>query len=439
MRVLPAPTKKPADLRGGRGPWLGLALGLTMLATASARADVPVPSLSDEQAELLLHLTERWVMIDMPRVRLFAAEPERVHPVALHHLEHFLEATLDSLRAPEKVRAHLRLDPIRYFLCAHPQEVQLLGGTRSEGISLLERRSIVSRWLPHDHEVVHVLAHEVVAPGPALVPPLLQEGLASAWGGQRGLAPQVVVHRGELQLRTSDLDLTRLWEYDEFHTFSRDLSASYAVSARFVQYLLDAYGVDPFLRLYRLLAGEAEEVRQRPAQANILQLEQVYGTSWPALLEDFQGWRRVHPTRFATKTNAPYRAADLRAQHDGRFLSVWDEADGSMVFRLEGVESAPEGLVTWGAPLPETYRTRLYTGRRQGRLPRYGLRIMPAGLELYDYGMDQIVAELHEQTGIDEIGTGLSRQITVRLLPGALSGVERPYDVELVASPRVEY
>jgi hypothetical protein len=169
----------------------------------------------------------------------------------------------------------------------------------------------------------------------------------------------------------------------------------------------------------------------------IMQVEQVLGRSWSDLLAEFETFRSRNPTALMERAAVPSRDPDHFAVDDGRVASVWNESDGSLVVRLDGRNRLPEGLVLWGPELPTTFRSRLLPGPGSGSGGRrYGLKISPTRVDLYDFVLDRLVAHLESRL-VKPPETELAhlQRITVRVLPQALEEVERPGSVYLRASP----
>jgi hypothetical protein len=363
-------------------------------------------------------------LVETRTARLWIADRERVHPAAVDSLDAFVDRAARLLGFSRAQRARLAQEKFDYLLCADPNEVAALSGRESEGVTLLEQGAIVTRWLPHDHEVVHLLVYRRLAPLPPVAEPFLQEGLASALGGRHDEDAAALQAEGERLLACGEVSLETLWGFPRFHALAGPAARSYPVAARFVAFLLDEGGPQRLLRLYRLLASGFEDVVLRPAGVVLQQIEGEYGRSWDALQADFAAWRAAHTPLRLSAAVAPRRSPDLVARDRGRSVALWRDADGSVIVRLAGGSGTPDGVILWGDVLPRGYRCGLLPAGVDPVGRRYALRVEPEGAELCDFALDRVLARHDAAHGpCGDPAEGMfdprARTVTVRI-PAAL-------------------
>lgn len=280
----------------------------------------------------------------------------RVHheigqPIAADRLR-ALEASVQRLGARLGLAsddlADLRRHPIEYLYVGDASQLRRFGVEDVDGMALVGERRILAARLPHEHELVHVLAYLAIAPAPVSNQPWLQEGLASYLGGHLGEAPAAVLATGDQVLDSNPGLLPGLMTVEGFRESSLPSSSCYAASARFVEFLdLDRGGRGPLLELLRLLAGQEEEVPRRPASIVETQLEGVYSVPFSQLLEDFHEWRRDHPPSGIVPARAPSRPPDLLLADGDHELRWWIDEAG-WILAATPLRDRVDLAVTWG-------------------------------------------------------------------------------------------
>jgi hypothetical protein len=344
---------------------------------------------------------ERWHRLSLGRVELHYAPGLPLDPEALEDLRRFVESAADSLGLDRPARESLLQRPIRYFWTDAPELIRALGGGDAEGMALPEERIAVSLRLPHEHELVHVLAHVAVRPGPDAVVPLLREGLASALGGSADRVPRVILAEGDQLLQARRLDLRELSAPASFEGAALDERSKYAASARFVQFLWSAGGIGRLKDLYRLLSGAPVEIAQRTRESVVAQIEGVYSVPWSELERRFEWWRAQNPAGGIRLAQAPAEAADLWLIDGGQEAQLWTQADGSILLRGFARERSHDQTLWWGESVPALYRRGGlehpgYGAARQ----RFGLQIRAGRIELRDHRRDRLIAVLAEPAAL---------------------------------------
>lgn len=131
--------------------------------------------------------------------------------------------------------------PASYYRYSSAQEVAASTGHYADGVTFAGQ--VHSTSASHDHEIVHLVADQMGAPGR-----FFQEGLAVALAdtprGLRGTAKKAI---------SSGQPLTRWVAGFE----SQDPTAAYAVAGSFVRHLIDTYGMEKVRTLFRASRSEA--------------------------------------------------------------------------------------------------------------------------------------------------------------------------------------
>jgi hypothetical protein len=293
-----------------------------------------------------------WLRARTVSVRVYFEAGYPVEAQRLRELEAAVQRIAVDLELTPGQVASLRVRPIEFLYIRDPASLSWFGGQDVDGLALVADRRIVASRLPHEHELVHVLAYIAIAPAPEHNQPWLQEGLASYLGGQLGEAPLAVLATGDRVLDEHRGLIRRLLTATGFRESVLPAASCYSASARFVQYLDEVRGGrGPLMELLRLLAGVEEEVVARPASIIETQLEGVYSTAFGQLLEDFEIWRAENPVAGIALAVPPPRGADLVISDDDHIVHWWIDGSGWTIMatpRADAVELA----LGWGGPAP---------------------------------------------------------------------------------------
>jgi hypothetical protein len=326
-------------------PLLCVAVGCLVPSTGQAHDG----ALDDEGA--LDRLRSNWMRLRTPSVRLYVEPGQRPGAGRLQDLEAAVQRMARRLDLDRRARASLMRRPIEYVLTGDTGLISELSGIDAEGVAFADERLILATTLPHEHEIVHVLMPLALGTRRTGNNSFLQEGLASALGGHGGEAPSAVAVTADRVFARQRVDLRRMFTENGFHESPLTAHERYAVAARFVDYLWRERG--GWARLRRVLgylAGDSEEIRRRPPDATVVQLEGVYDTHWPQLEEDFLGWVRSNPATSSMREEAPARTADATARDHRHHLAFWDDGD-TWVLEIRALWGTLSTEVAWGEAL----------------------------------------------------------------------------------------
>lgn len=367
--------------------------------------------------------TARWPRRDGRWVQLVSGDPAGATRAQVDSLEAALWRLAAKLGDARALLAPLRQRPLRYYHAQGQQQMELLVAGDHEGLALPGLRVVISRRLPHEHELVHLLSHLAIEPAPPGQEPLLQEGLASWMAGAAGHSPAALAVAADRALHDDPALLRGLLGGGAFTGSPRPEHERYAVAARFVEYLVERFGVDAFLRAYRLTAGLRLEIAQRPASHALAQLEGELGVDRDELLQAFDTWRAEHPVRPLRPFAPPPRQPDLALQDEALVARLWGGAEWSVeLVASAGTPSGRLELMAGGRPL------RLVAG--------------PGQLALYDGASGQFLLQLSGEEELapwrGQAGTG-ERWLRFSLPAARLGLGERPEAGALAADPRFRY
>ena len=379
----------------------------------------------DDEA-VLERLRTTWMRLRTPSVRLYVEPGERPAASRLQDLEAAVQRMAGRLDLDGRARASLMRRPIEYVLTGDTALISDLSGIDAEGVAFADERLILATTLPHEHEIVHVLMPLALETRRTGNNSFLQEGLASALGGHAGEAPSAVAVTADEVLARQRVDLRRMFTESGFHGSPLTAHERYAVAARFVDYLWRERGGWPRLRrVLAYLAGESEEIRRRPPEATVVQLEGVYDTHWPQLEQHFLAWVRRNPASSSMREEPPARSADATARDHRHRVALWDDGD-TWVLEIRALWGTLATEVAWGDPL------RLEGWAASPRVPRrYVLDVDRSGARLRDLRTRELLMRWVAPRDRDDVLRDVAR---LRLDPSVV-GNARPEDWAVWSRP----
>ncbi len=190
------------------------------------------------------------------------------HQAAIEELDRFVDRMAHLLELRLEDLSLLQEKKIIYVLCKDEAEIETLTGFRSRGMYLLPYDYVVTTYSCHFHEVLHLLVNFKLKKLPLYTHPLLQEGIATAFGGRGGIAASTLLQGGAFLVSSSVVDVKDLLVVEQYR--NTDPSIVYPVSALYVRFLIERMGMNQFLRLYRRYSGNAEQVGRMMLHMNDL-------------------------------------------------------------------------------------------------------------------------------------------------------------------------
>jgi hypothetical protein len=202
-----------------------------------------------------------WTVVETGHFRFILSDSTLSNPYCREQLEMFVARMGALLQFSARDMETLHEKKILYYLCKNEDEIQRLTGFRLRGMCDLAIDAVVSTYNTHCHELLHLLINYKLRHLPLYTHPLFQEGFAVAYGGRGGLAPDVLLSLGRFLYRSRSVELTSLFDDDNFRQC--DPSLSYPAAGLYNRFLVETVGMESYLRLYRLFSrsqGEAAGV-----------------------------------------------------------------------------------------------------------------------------------------------------------------------------------
>lgn len=264
---------------------------------------------SGKSAQLIspvYYYSEGWPVYEGEFTRIHIGDSTRFNRYAAEELDREVRQIGSMLGLSSEKFSILENRKIDYFLCNEKQFEKLTGYT-AHGLTVLQFDAIVSRHLPHPHELVHLLVNYALGDIPLYTVPFIQEGLAVSLGGRWGKSPAVVKQLGFAVLNMKMFTLEDILTFSDFYNKVGSADMSYPIAGIFVDMLMDQAGIDRFLDLYRDLSGSDAGIQRMSKEDIVGVIEKHTGLLWPNLMNLFnQMWPRYEYSGIIPGTIAPY-------------------------------------------------------------------------------------------------------------------------------------
>ena len=134
---------------------------------------------------------------------------------------------------------------VDYYVHERPEDIAAATGRYAGGLTFPELGQMHSTSASQEHEIVHVVAHQLGNPGP-----FFQEGLAVALGDHGKWMGQPVDRVARKVAPTAPIEAL-IARFD-----AADPQEGYAVAGSFVRFLIEAHGLPQVSHFFRACQGE---------------------------------------------------------------------------------------------------------------------------------------------------------------------------------------
>lgn len=366
----------------------------------------------------LYYYSRGWKVRRTTYVDVYCADASLMNDFACLAMDKVIETVGVKLGLTPDDFAELSQKRIDYFL-GSGDDVRRMTGFDTQGMADLQTDAVVSRSLPHEHELTHLLVNYRSKRLPLYTLPLLQEGLATYCGGRWSKSPQAIAYQGYITLSNEIGRLDDLLTRAGFLDPTVGAEVSYPIAALFTGYLLGRWGIDKYLTLYTTLSGSDDQVGTFDAVRVKAAIEKVYGVSWADVAAEFERyWKQLSLRGVKPDTSRPSSRPDFGIDTAGVRVSIWNDtgfvhvvADLPVEVR-EGVVLIPSAGQT---PSP-TYRSWLFAERLPQATYRddhIGIRFSAGEASVYDFLTNKLLASyihaLSFQPGYRDSASGTIR------------------------------
>ncbi len=310
---------------------------IVTLSYGDQKVQVPYYTISDGKGWRIVSpltlLTADWPIYSGEYTRIHCVDSTLYNAYAASALNRDIAAIGKKLGLTDENFDRLRSAKIDYYLCNENQFMQLTG-YNAHGLTVLPFDAVVTRHLPHPHELVHLLINYSLGELPLYEVPFMQEGLAVAYGGRWGKSPAVIKQLGFTILDNEMFTLEDILTYDDFYNKIGTPDISYPIAGIFVEMLIDQVGIDKFKALYRDLAGTETEIRKFSRAEIIAKIERDTGLLWDNLIRLFdEQWPRYEYSGLLPGGNGEFNPHDENAYSVTN--KVYRIAKSSDMYRFE--------------------------------------------------------------------------------------------------------
>jgi len=381
-----------------REDWSQVSVQLTTLGESSTTTYYLVKSEGDWRlvSPLFVH-SRNWKRHDTQYATVHFDNDSLINEHALQDLDRFVASMGEHLELSEAEMERLEKEKIDYYFC-NEEEIEKFTGFSTFGMTNLQFDAIISRRLPHYHEVVHLLVNYALKELTLYTLPCLQEGVAVCFGGRWDKSPQVVFQVGHFTLAQKFFQLEDVLTYKRFHEIVGNPDFSYPISGIFVKFLIEQFGMERFELLYRNFSGTDAEVRAFSVDHVQSKISEILGKPWSEIQPDFEKyWQQFE---FSGLVPGGIVANESKTTLKSTNLSVHiGDLEDAYIFEIQSTTDNPSGLILMKDKLSsgiENYQSGLFTDH----LPNasydgeaYGVQFSANEAGLYNYYTDNLVAK----------------------------------------------
>jgi hypothetical protein len=321
-----------------------------------------------------------------------------INGYALEALDEYIERAADILqisREKMKLLANQKLD---YYLC-DSTDIKLLTGYDAHGMCNLQFDAIISRHLPHEHEISHFLINYALGELPLYTLSFFQEGLAVALGGRWGKSREVILQLGYVIIENDFMDLEGLLTHDGFHKKCDSPDISYPMCGLFLDLLISRIGIDSLKKLYLEVSGNESKLYGITLDDVKELISSFFSAKWPEILGIFD----IHRRKFESSGIKPAPEAvtsppDIETRFSGGVVRIWD-IKNQYLFEIRAEESIASGVILLKSKkdsISPAYRSWMYSEHLPGRdynSEMFGIVFTSSEIGLYNYFTNHLLAK----------------------------------------------
>lgn len=223
--------------------------------------------------------TKNWHIIQSKYFKIIFSDSSLINKYAIEALDSFTDSLSQILEIPPKKMEYLQERKIEYYLCTQDQ-MKLLTGHDAHGMASFPFDAIITRHLPHPHEVSHLMINYALEKVPLFTLPIIQEGLACCLGGRWGKSASIINYWGATMENLDLLDIDSLLTTTGFYSCPIGVDGSYAIGALLVESLIMNHPPEIIKDVYLNLSGNNEYIRTLSVMDIKLIVEDIVKTDW---------------------------------------------------------------------------------------------------------------------------------------------------------------
>ncbi len=345
-----------------------------------------------------LLFTRSWKSVQTAYVDIMFEKDDLLNENALRELTSFIEIQADRMNiAPERMNL-LKQNKLDYYLC-DMEKIELFTGYKTEGMYELPSDAIISRHLPHQHEIAHFLINYSLKKLPLYTLPILQEGAAVAIGGRWGKSPDVILELGNFILDNEIVRLDELLSYDGFHIKIGSPDMSYPVSGLLADFLINEFGIEAFKDIYLDLSGDISSVRSFTVNDIKKTISDKTSRSWDSLTAFFDKYRRRYSSSGIDPVVEEGRGQLIDSLKSSEYeIKIYDSG-GKYLFELNSFNKIGGGVILLKPKeksvtgIYQSWMFAEHLPERQFNEERYGIVFDQNEMGLYNYYLNRLEAK----------------------------------------------
>ena len=198
-----------------------------------------------------------WMTRESEHFKFIISDESLFNQNNVESLEQFVNEIAARLELTDNDMNKLTKEKILYYLCRDEEEVRVLAGYEAKGMYNLAYDAILTTHNTHYHELIHLLVNLGLEKLPLYTHPMLQEGIAVALGGRGGMSRNILLRLGSYLLVTGLVDPSLVLSKKEFS--EQNATLSYPAAGVMCNFIINRFGMDQFMILYRNHSGSADD------------------------------------------------------------------------------------------------------------------------------------------------------------------------------------
>ena len=320
----------------------------------------------------ILAQTRSWSTIESEHFRFIISDSTRFHPANIQLLENFLARMSALLDLSAQDQELLAEEKIIYCFCKDKDEIKQLTGHAPRGMYVLSHDIIMSTYSAHLHELAHLLINFKLRSLNLYTHPLLLEGFAVSTGGRGGKTPEILSQLGTFLLNSEWVSIGDLTSASGF--YSQNASISYPCSGTYVGYLIEALGIEKFLKLYQNYGAGSPELIPDKFYVSELQDD----GNWDKYLRAKSSQKSIRPldSKQISNLNSPFAF-----HRSDQSASIWFGVPDQSLYDVSASQSGYSSFL-----FEELMPQKKYSGSR------YYIRASESEVGVYDLYTNTMIA-----------------------------------------------
>ena len=321
-----------------------------------------------------------------------------INEYALERTDKFISDICNLLRIPKSRVAQLEQNKIDYYLCTE-EEMRLLTGYNAHGLTNFQFDAVITRHLPHQHELAHLLINYALENVPLYTLPVFQEGFAVSSGGRWGKTPEVLMQLAYIMINQGFVKIEDLLGWDDFYKKAGPPELTYPAGGIFNRFILYNYGIHIYKKLYLEFSGSEQKLKLLTAPKVKRQITEICGSPWSKIESDFNTYiSSFKSSGLNPGGDIPGSPPIITLNSEDLTAQIWDNQN-NYLFKIEWSGDNPDGAIlitTNKAITQDNYRSWMFSEQMPEadyNAERYGLVFNAKEAGLYDYYTNILMAK----------------------------------------------